>query len=110
LRASPEHSRDNTAFIELLQDFLGQIEDGAITITKQENKIVQVTATELYGSLQAGRASAADGRNKKRRAAVCEYDFALLLEFLDGISFGTVTLRMKAAQIVGVEKNEKIKL
>jgi hypothetical protein len=110
LRASTGHSRNNTAFIKLLQDFLGQIEDGAITITKQENKIVQVTETELYDSIQAGKVSAADVPHEKSRATLGEYDFALLLKFLDGVSFGTVTLHIKSAQIVGVEKNEKIKL
>jgi hypothetical protein len=111
LSALPEHSRnEHTVFIDLLQDRLSRIEDGAVIITKQDNRIVQVTSTELYSNLQAGKASAADVHNKKRKAAVCQYDFALLLEFLDGIRFGTVTLHIKCTQIVGVEKNEKIKL
>lgn len=39
-----------------------------------------------------------------------ERDFLLLVKFLRNIKFGSVTLTIREGEVVGIEKNEKIRL
>ena len=39
-----------------------------------------------------------------------EKDFKLLIDYLQSIKFGSVTLIIREGSVVGIEKNEKIRL
>jgi hypothetical protein len=96
------------AFVECLRKLLAKICDGSISITKQNGHVVYINFSETDVNLQdstvRGTAKASDG------ASVSDEYFKLLLKYLECVKFGTVTLRIRSSQIVGVDKSEKVKL
>ena len=43
------------------------------------------------------------------KVILSEKDFRVLVEYLDGIRFGSVTINIRDGKVVGIEKNEKIR-
>jgi hypothetical protein len=46
----------------------------------------------------------------KGNVILSQKDFELLIKYLDSIEFGSVTLTIRDSKVVGIEKNEKIRL
>jgi hypothetical protein len=43
------------------------------------------------------------------KVILSEKDFRVLVEYLDGIRFGSVTINIRDGKVTGIEKNEKIR-
>jgi hypothetical protein len=48
--------------------------------------------------------------NEDGKVILPEKDFSLLLKYLNSIRFGSVTLNIRDSKVIGIEKNEKIRL
>ncbi len=46
----------------------------------------------------------------KKNSVISEPDFKRLLELIDSVSFGSVTLIIQDGKVVQIEKNEKVRL
>ena len=58
--------------------------------------------SEINGTATGG------GRNADE--IISERDFKLLLEYIDSIKFGSVTVQIQNGKVVQIEKSEKIKI
>ncbi|MDR3270297.1 MAG: YezD family protein [Peptococcaceae bacterium] len=86
----------------LLEKVLVTAKDGAITISNQDGRTLHLTITETRADLRAPSGSGG--------VILAEDEFANLIEFIEGVAYGTVIVKIHQRKIIGVEKNEKFKL
>ncbi|MDR1765667.1 MAG: YezD family protein [Lachnospiraceae bacterium] len=90
-------------FAGVLKEAIAKVTDGAVTVSKQDGRALYLTLTRTQGRPFGEFRSV-------NRHLVPETELACLLHMIDGVRYGTVVLRMQDGRIVGLEKNEKIKL
>jgi hypothetical protein len=92
-------------FVDTLKQLLSRVKNGSITVTKQDGHVMQIAFSEKSPTL---RACAIVGTETDKD--ISANDLKLLLEYLDRVTFGTVTVQIRNASITEVEKIEKIKI
>ncbi|MDR0570380.1 MAG: YezD family protein [Clostridiales Family XIII bacterium] len=96
-------------FAEIIRERLRQTKDGAITISKQNGKVMHLTLTESQENLKGYRKRAADKATAGGGLSVANEELEDIVALVDSVRYGTVVLRLKGSRIVGVEKNESVK-
>jgi hypothetical protein len=90
-------------FESRLKCLLAEARDGAITVSNQDGRALHLTVTETHSGLDPPG-------DKGKGVPLTEAEFHTLLEHIKSVRYGTVIVKIQAEKIIGVEKNEKIKL
>jgi hypothetical protein len=101
---------DRTVITETDSDFesrlkylLAEARDGAITVSNQDGRALHLTVTETHSGL-------GPPGDKGTGVPLTEAEFRTLIKHIKSVRYGTVVVKIQAGKIIGVEKNEKIKL
>ncbi|MDR1629508.1 MAG: YezD family protein [Oscillospiraceae bacterium] len=100
-------SEDKTDFARFVREQLSQSSDGAITVSKQAGKVSHLTLTQSRAS---PRKTQEDTGQRKNGVLISDEELLDILADIDSVEYGTVILRLQNSKIIGVEKNESIKL
>ncbi|MDR1778201.1 MAG: YezD family protein [Clostridiales Family XIII bacterium] len=99
----------DTTLIQLVKNLVSKVENGSVTFSKQDGEVMRVTAGETH----LGFDNFSDYVNTKEehpRTILPDSDLYALLAYLEGVRYGTVSIRIQDARIVGIEKNETYKV
>ncbi|MDR3270066.1 MAG: DUF2292 domain-containing protein [Peptococcaceae bacterium] len=96
-------------FIKLLKELLAQIVAGSVSISKQNGEVSYLTAEEVYLDFEQLIDYVAV-ENHAAATAISDKDLTAFLKYLDRVQFGIVSIKIKDAQIIGVEKRETFKV
>jgi hypothetical protein len=95
-------------FVDTLKQLFSRVKNGSITVTKQDGHVVQIAFSEKSTTLRTREI--VETETDKGVTAISANDLKLLLEYLDRVTFGTVTVQIRNASITEIEKIEKIKI
>ncbi|MDR0877031.1 MAG: YezD family protein [Treponema sp.] len=102
--------KESGAFVALLKELLSKVDDGSVSITKHSGKISYLSLGEEHLDFREFADSVSGSIADRGHRPIAEADFQIITKYLDSVQYGTVTIKIKAAQIIGVEKNETIKV
>lgn len=87
---------------ELIENHLKSLVDGQLTVSIQDGKVLHLTVTNLAPTL-----------NEVSNTEVTEIDQNDLIKIeghINSLRYGTIVIKLRDRKIIGIEKNEKIKL
>jgi hypothetical protein len=113
-----EASQAKEIFNTVVYSSACSISYGSIAIIKQDNSIIQINISETAFLYKQGKSlnhteeeyMTSHNSFNENRTIISEEDLKKLLQYIESIRYGSVTLLIQDGRIAQIEKNEKIKL
>ncbi|MDR3258633.1 MAG: YezD family protein [Fusobacteriaceae bacterium] len=101
------------AFVEELRQQLREVCNGSVSIIVQDGHVIQLNVQQHYNCFpipsQKGNVETSN-IDDSDDVVLNDEDFSTLLQYLEQVKYGSVILIIESSKVVGIEKNEKLKL